>query len=141
MNLIHTLQKHLQRAFQEVFQLELEASSIKLERTLQDFSGDYTLVVFPYVKQSRKSPEQTATLLGEYLLSHQLIAGFNVVKGFLNIELSETEILEFFTQAKQDTSFYKTTIGQGKNVVVEYSSPNTNKPLHLGHIRNNLLGY
>ena len=84
MNLIHTLQKHLQRAFQDVFQLELEASSIKLERTLQDFSGDYTLVVFPYVKQSRKSPEQTATLLGEYLLSQQLIAGFNVVKGFLN---------------------------------------------------------
>lgn len=141
MNLIHTLQKHLQRAFQEVFQLELDASSIKLERTLQDFSGNYTLVVFPYVKQSRKSPEQTATLLGEYLLSHQLIAGFNVVKGFLNIELSENEILDFFTNATQDASFFKTIIGHGKNVVVEYSSPNTNKPLHLGHIRNNLLGY
>ncbi|MCX6188435.1 MAG: arginine--tRNA ligase [Bacteroidetes bacterium] len=141
MNLIQTLQKHLQQAFQEVFQGEVDASVIKLERTLQDFSGDYTLVVFPYVKQTRKSPEQTATLLGEYLLSHRLIARFNVVKGFLNMELTETDLFAFFVDASKDESFFKTTIGTGKSVVVEYSSPNTNKPLHLGHIRNNLLGY
>ena len=141
MNLIAILQAEVSKALKDVFGLEMDASSVKLERTLQDYKGDYTLVVFPYVKLSRKSPEQTATLLGEYLLLNKSIVEFNVVKGFLNLVLDEKSVLGFFSYANEEPQYFKTDIGKGKKVVVEYSSPNTNKPLHLGHIRNNLLGF
>ncbi len=141
MNLISNIQTGIHQALQSAFGIDIDASSIKLERTLQDFKGDFTWVVFPYVKQARKSPEQTALEIGEYLLLHQFISEFNVVKGFLNIVLNESSLLDYFYSARHDASHFKTDFGKGKKVVVEYSSPNTNKPLHLGHIRNNLLGY
>jgi arginyl-tRNA synthetase len=141
MNLITSLQSGISDALKNVFQVELDAAQIKIERTIQDYTGDYTFVVFPYVKQCRKSPEITATMLGEYLLQNNKIAAFNVVKGFLNIVLDEKILLDFFKSASNEASYFKNEDGEGKNVVVEYSSPNTNKPLHLGHVRNNLLGY
>ncbi len=115
----------------------VDAETIKLESTNPDFKGDFTFVCFPYVRLSKKKPEDTAAEIGEALkASIQQVSGFNVVKGFLNIEISDNYWLERFALH---------TLGvKAKNsgkVMVEYSSPNTNKPLHLGHIRNNLLGY
>lgn len=114
---------------------------VKLERTNPDFAGDYTFVVFPLLRLSKSTPEATASAIGDYLKQHApIVSDFNVVKGFLNIVL-KTDIYADFLKAQWDNAaFGQTTLGVGKKVMVEYSSPNTNKPLHLGHVRNNLLG-
>ena len=114
---------------------------IQIQKTRKEFAGDFTLVVFPLLKTSRKGPEQTAQAIGETLAaSTPEISGFNVVKGFLNLSLAPS-----FWAARLDEIMANPAYGQaaptGRTVMVEYSSPNTNKPLHLGHIRNNLLGY
>ncbi len=113
----------------------------QVSKTRKEFDGDYTLVVFPLLKASRKGPEQTAQELGEWLVEHcEEIAEFNVIKGFLNLSLTaEFWTRQFETLADEE----KFGLGEpsGRTIMVEYSSPNTNKPLHLGHIRNNLLGY
>ncbi len=131
------------QAVAQLFQLEITPDKVTLQRTNPQFEGDLSLVVFPYVKVSGKSPEQTAELIGDFLSKHvREIARFNVVKGFLNIVLSDVywlERLAFIT--KQESFGYSAVTEQSPFVMVEYSSPNTNKPLHLGHIRNNLLGY
>lgn len=115
----------------------VDAETIKLESTNPDFKGDFTFVCFPYVRLSKKKPEDTAAEIGEALkASIQQVSGFNVVKGFLNIEISDNYWLERFALHELGVK----AKNSGK-VMVEYSSPNTNKPLHLGHIRNNLLGY
>ena len=114
---------------------------LQVSRTRKEFAGDYTLVTFPLLKISRKNPEATAAELGEWIAQNcSAVKGFNVIKGFLNIELSEDFWLELFSKVAADRTF---GLGAptGRTVMVEYSSPNTNKPLHLGHIRNNLLGY
>ncbi len=119
-----------------------EVSGIKLESTSEDFEGDYTFVVFPYLKQSKKSPEQTAEAIGNYLLENcKLVTRFNVVKGFLNLVIADSFYVDFISQNLSNKTFGQNTHGNGHKVMVEYSSPNTNKPLHLGHVRNNLLGY
>lgn len=114
---------------------------LQIQKTRKEFEGDYTLVVFPLLKASRKSPEATATQIGEYLVANiPEIKAFNVIKGFLNLSLDS----EFWGARFQEIAA-NDTFGQaaptGRTVMIEYSSPNTNKPLHLGHIRNNLLGY
>lgn len=120
---------------------EVTPAQIQIQKTRKEFEGDYTLVTFPLLKLSRKSPEATATEIGEKLvqdIAH--ISGFNVIKGFLNISLSP----EFWRGCFKDiidSNNYGQAASTGKTIMVEYSSPNTNKPLHLGHIRNNLLGY
>ncbi len=115
---------------------------VKLETTRQDFEGDYTFVVFPYIKLSKKNPEQTATEVGEYIISNtQVVSSFNVVKGFLNLVVADNYWSDFLNEHYNNISFGKGIIGSGQKVMVEYSSPNTNKPLHLGHTRNNLLGW
>lgn len=127
----------LQQAFKACFDADVDLNTLKLESTNPDYKGDITFVVFPFLKISKKNPEQTAADLGAYLTEHIAdISGFNVVKGFLNIELSDLFWLN--TIAAASTAI---TTPQSGKVLVEYSSPNTNKPLHLGHIRNNLLGY
>jgi arginyl-tRNA synthetase len=114
---------------------------ISFENTNAKFAGDYTFVVFPYLKHSRKKPEDTAAELGDYLIEHVAeIEDYNVVKGFLNLELSDDYWLEV-AKKRVASGITIPTIGKGQKVVVEYSSPNTNKPLHLGHIRNNVLGF
>ncbi|MDR2813744.1 MAG: arginine--tRNA ligase [Prevotellaceae bacterium] len=113
---------------------------LQLQKTRKEFEGDITLVVFSLATLSGKSPEQTGAEIGEWLLANvPQVEAFNVVKGFLNIKLSKTFWLEQLSQIEKDKSFGYFP-SSGKTVMVEYSSPNTNKPLHLGHIRNNLLG-
>src|SRR5690606_4175264 len=114
---------------------------VTLQETRKEFDGHITIVVFPVTRFSKKSPEQTGAEIGEYL-KQQLpeIAAFNVIKGFLNISLSDAYWIRLM-----NTTLIRPAFGSfpsnGKKLMVEYSSPNTNKPLHLGHIRNNLLGY
>lgn len=114
---------------------------VKLERTNPDFAGDYTFVVFPLLRLSKSTPEATASAIGDYLKQHApIVSDFNVVKGFLNIVLKTDIYADFLKTQWDNAAFGQTTLGVGKKVMVEYSSPNTNKPLHLGHVRNNLLG-
>ncbi|MBR1958614.1 MAG: arginine--tRNA ligase [Tidjanibacter sp.] len=119
----------------------LEGLELQLQKTRKEFEGDYTLVVFPLLKRSRKSPDATATEIGEALAAGcPYVKGYNVIKGFLNIELrADFWLSQFGAMVEADN--YGVAPANGKTVMVEYSSPNTNKPLHLGHIRNNLLGY
>jgi len=124
-------------ALNHLYGAAVEIDSIKLEPTNADFRGDFTFVTFPYLKVSKKNPEQTANEIGEYLNANlNDIESFNVVKGFLNIAFSQNFWIEKFKTIDN----LKASESKGK-VMVEYSSPNTNKPLHLGHVRNNLLGY
>lgn len=120
---------------------EVDPSLVQIQKTRREFEGDYTLVVFPLLKASRKSPEATAAEIGERMVAdYPEVTGFNVIKGFLNLTLSDGFWLERFRRMEQDP-WYGFSQRSGKTFMVEYSSPNTNKPLHLGHIRNNLLGY
>ncbi len=134
------LTSHIIQAFEALYAQQPEG--VKLETTRSDFEGDYTFVVFPYIKISKKNPEQTATEIGEYIISHtKTVSSYNVVKGFLNLVVADHYWSGFLNSEYNNPDFGKSTIGIGQKVMVEYSSPNTNKPLHLGHTRNNLLGW
>ena len=116
-------------------------SQIQIQKTRKEFEGDFTLVVFPLVKMARKSPEAVATEIGEKLVERAFdIASFNVIKGFLNISLTKEFWATRFENLAANEN-YGVAEPTGRTIMIEYSSPNTNKPLHLGHIRNNLLGY
>lgn len=141
MNIQESIHTGIQLAFQNIFNHELPLDLISLAPTRKEFKGTYTFVVFPYLKVSRTTPEATANLIGEYLKENVAeVADFNVVKGFLNLELNNLIWAEVFQKL-----FTNESLGQlpsnGQKVMVEYSSPNTNKPLHLGHLRNNFLGF
>jgi len=124
------------------FQIETVAADLRLERTNPDFPGDFTLVVFPLVRAMKRSPEQCAEVLGQALCNrNELVANFNVVKGFLNLELSGSYWVALLQQMGGDALTLAESKPRGQKVMIEYSSPNTNKPLHLGHVRNNLLGW
>ncbi len=129
------------KAVKALYQTDLNTADINLQPTRKEFEGQVTIVTFPITKVSRKSPEQTGTEIGEFLKNEvKEIAGFNVIKGFLNISLSDDYWLnKFYAEILPDD--FAVAKPNGKKVMVEYSSPNTNKPLHLGHVRNNLLGY
>jgi arginyl-tRNA synthetase len=114
---------------------------VQVQKTRREFAGDYTLVVFPLLKLSRTSPDATATAIGDYLKANNPdVEDYNVIKGFLNISLSAAFWAARFAEIEADPNFGRAQ-ATGRTVMVEYSSPNTNKPLHLGHIRNNLLGW
>lgn len=120
---------------------EQEGEVLQIQKTRKEFEGDFTLVVFPLLRRSRKSPEATATEIGEHIVANNPeVSAFNVIKGFLNISLSADFWAERFAEIRADED-YGQADATGRTVMIEYSSPNTNKPLHLGHIRNNLLGY
>ncbi|WP_454802718.1 arginine--tRNA ligase [Mucilaginibacter phyllosphaerae] len=129
------------KAVKDLYQTDIAAKDVNLQETRKEFEGQVTLVTFPYTKVSRKGPEQTGTEIGEYLKNLlPQIAAFNVVKGFLNIVITDSYWLnELHTDILTDD--FAVAKPNGQKVMVEYSSPNTNKPLHLGHIRNNLLGF
>lgn len=128
-------------AAQALYGASIGAEQIQLQNTRKEFEGDITLVVFPMVKISKKGPEQTAQEVGTFLQSHvELVAGFNVVKGFLNLVISPNYWLDFVQSEGTNTSFGLATPNSKPRVMVEYASPNTNKPLHLGHLRNIFLG-
>lgn len=139
MNLDLQLKLSIQQATQSLFDQPLE--NPQLQPTNPEFEGSFTLVCFPITKISKKKPEETAQLIGEHLVSHsKIVSRFNVVKGFLNLVVSDQAWLDAFTFIYGNKDF-GTVAATGKEIMVEYSSPNTNKPLHLGHLRNNFLGY
>lgn len=137
------LQKAVSSALKSLYNIDAAPESVVLQTTKKEFAGDYTVVVFPYVKQARKSPEMVANELGAAV--KELVAevsDFNVIKGFLNFSVADSYWVSFVGERNGDTAYgLKKPAADAKPVVVEYSSPNTNKPLHLGHIRNNLLGW
>ena len=129
------------KSFKTLYGQEPPAQQVNFQKTRPEFEGDLTVVVFPFGKLAGRNPEQLANEMGaEMMKESSMIAKFNVVKGFLNILISDSFWLDFFRDNHQKESFGRKEVS-GKPVVVEYSSPNTNKPLHLGHIRNNLLGW
>ncbi|RSK31826.1 arginine--tRNA ligase [Hymenobacter metallilatus] len=137
-----TLKAALGAAIQQVFGTEVPAAQLALQPTRKEFAGQFTLVTFPFTKTLGKGPEQIGQAVGEWLVANSpLVAGYNVVKGFLNLEIADAEWLKAFEQLRQQPAGTPVTTEGPRNVVVEYSSPNTNKPLHLGHLRNNFLGY
>jgi arginyl-tRNA synthetase len=130
-------------AIAHCYNQQVEPNLVQLQNTRKEFEGDITLVVFPFVRMSKKSPEQTAAEIGDYLQENVAeIERYNVVKGFLNLVISPEYWVSVLNSASADPNFGITESSESsKLVMVEYSSPNTNKPLHLGHIRNNLLGF
>lgn len=129
-------------AAKELFGSDLSENQIQVQKTRKEFAGDATMVVFPLTKMSGKSPEQTGQLIGEYLVKNvSEISDFNVVKGFLNLSFSQDFWLRFLKNALENARFGFGAPDSLPRVIVEYSSPNTNKPLHLGHCRNIFLGY
>ena len=119
----------------------VDPAQLQIQKTRKEFEGDYTLVTFPLLKMSRKSPEATATQIGEHIVANcEQVSSFNVIKGFLNLQLAPSFWADRFAAAVEDENFGYAE-PTNRTIMIEYSSPNTNKPLHLGHIRNNLLGY
>ncbi len=133
-----SLEQNISKALNELYSVQVEP---ELQETRKEFDGDVTLVVFPFVRAAKKKPEEVAEELGNKLLELSAIADFNVVKGFLNLTLDRSVYVDQFKTFASDPHFGLPTPGSKGAYIVEYSSPNTNKPLHLGHIRNNLLGY
>ena len=141
MTIQDTLADKVKEAVKHLHNIELE--NVEFQATRKEFEGDVTVVVFPMLRQVKTNPVQLGEAIGKYLEENvEEVAGFNVVKGFLNIVLSDAYFLKFFNVMKDDEHYGSiSTNEQSPKIMVEYSSPNTNKPLHLGHIRNNLLGY
>ncbi|NRB58433.1 MAG: arginine--tRNA ligase [Winogradskyella sp.] len=140
MKLQSTLELHVKEAVSTLFKAELE--SVEFQATRKEFAGDITVVVFPLLRVVKGNPAVIGEQIGQYLQDNvALVKGFNVVKGFLNIEIDDSYYVDFFNSIKDNESYGFANVKGDKAVMVEYSSPNTNKPLHLGHVRNVLLGY
>ena len=139
MTLQATLEIHIKKAISQLYKVDLE--SVEFQATRKEFEGDITVVVFPMLRVVKGNPLQIGQSIGEFLIANvEEVIRFNVVKGFLNVVLSDAYFLNFFKETSDYSKFGKVT-GEEETIMVEYSSPNTNKPLHLGHIRNILLGY
>ena len=135
------LAKHIQGAFKDLFDVELGIEEVSFQPTRKEFVGSHTFVTFPFGRQTKLKPHETAEKIGQHLMSNaNILKSYNVLKGFLNLELSD-EIWLDIVKAIASTKDYGKWKLNGQKVMVEYSSPNTNKPLHLGHLRNNFLGY
>jgi arginyl-tRNA synthetase len=142
MTIQQKLQQATAKAIANLYQQSIQPADIQVQETRKEFAGDYTIVVFPLLKLSKKNPQQTAEELGNYLAENiSDITSYEIVKGFLNLSLSDGFWMEFLRSLTFERADFWEQTNDVKNIMVEYSSPNTNKPLHLGHIRNNLLGY
>ena len=143
MNIEALISKAAQEAVKALYGMDATEKMVQLQKTRSEFEGNLTLVVFPFVKAAKKSPEQTAQEIGEYLQANCVaVEKFNVVKGFLNLSVGDGAWLNLLEAIDQDETFgMKQATDDSPLVMIEYSSPNTNKPLHLGHVRNNLLGW
>jgi arginyl-tRNA synthetase len=137
------IREQIVEAIEKCYQQKIESSLVQLQNTRKEFDGDITIVVFPFVRMSKKSPEQTASEIGDYLQQNVTeVSSYNVVKGFLNLVISADYWISILNSVTSSEKYGITEPTESsKLVMVEYSSPNTNKPLHLGHIRNNLLGF
>ena len=133
------VRENIKIALNKIFRFE--TNNIELQQTKKEFEGDITLVVFPFVKELKMNPKEIAEKIGDYLVEINSIVSYNVVSGFLNLAISDNHYLDFFNSVKDISDYGFSDTITDEAVMVEYSSPNTNKPLHLGHIRNNLLGY
>lgn len=134
--------KHTKEAVKSLYGAEINDNMVSLQNTRSDVEGDITIVVFPFLRMSKKGPEQTAEDLGNYLVEHMdEVSSFSVIKGFLNLIISDKFWTNFFNTERRNSEFGYVDAKDDAPFVIEYSSPNTNKPLHLGHIRNNLLGW
>ncbi len=143
MNIEALISQAAGEAVKALYGMDASEKMLQLQKTRSEFEGNLTLVVFPFVKAAKKSPEQTAQEIGQYLVDHcDAISKFNVVKGFLNLSIADTAWLQLLAAIDQDAHYGERPAHEGSPLVmIEYSSPNTNKPLHLGHVRNNLLGW
>ena len=140
MTIQETLSQHVKTAFSHLYQTELD--TVEFQSTRKDFEGDITVVTFPMLRLVKMNPAKLGEDLGHYLVQHVAeVKDFNVVKGFLNLVIADAFYLDFFNRIKDNTTYGFVHDLDEKAVMVEYSSPNTNKPLHLGHVRNVLLGY
>lgn len=137
------LKEKISEAIKVLFNHDVNDDLVQVQETRKDFKGDFTLVVFPLLRFSKNTPEKTGEMIGEYLVRNfPAVSGFNVIKGFLNLEVSNSWWIDYFrTVATGTDALAQARVERPETILVEYSSPNTNKPLHLGHIRNNLLGY
>ena len=137
------LKEKIKEAVKIIYNSEVKDDLIQIQETRKDFKGDFTLIVFPLLRFSKNTPEKTGETIGLYLKDNfTAVSGFNVIKGFLNLEISDTWWVEYFKKiAAEKTHLENCKVLHPETILVEYSSPNTNKPLHLGHIRNNLLGF
>jgi arginyl-tRNA synthetase len=137
------LKEKIKEAVKSIYNSEVKDDLIQIQETRKDFNGDFTLIVFPLLRFSKNTPEKTGETIGNYLVSNfPAVSGFNVIKGFLNLEISDAWWVEFFRKLITEKSHLEDCqVPDPETILVEYSSPNTNKPLHLGHIRNNLLGF
>ena len=137
------LKEKIKEAVKSAYNSEVKDDLIQIQETRKDFRGDFTLVVFPLLRFSKNTPEKTGETIGQYLIDNfPSVSGFNVIKGFLNLEISDTWWISYFRKlASEGNHLENCQVSERETILVEYSSPNTNKPLHLGHIRNNLLGF
>ncbi len=137
------LKKAVLNAVGKLYEQTPDEKLIQIQKTRKDFDGDFTLVVFPLLRISKKPPEKTAEELGKYLKNKiEHISEYNVIKGFLNFSIDKIFWISYLNTVAQDDNYgFIKNKENPKTILIEYSSPNTNKPLHLGHIRNNLLGY
>ena len=143
MNIEQRLIASVMNGVKALYGQEVPEKMVQLQKTKKEFEGHLTLVVFPFLRMSKKGPEQTAQEIGEYLKANEpMIAGYNVIKGFLNLSIASTAWIELLNAIQADKNYGITAATENSPLVmIEYSSPNTNKPLHLGHVRNNLLGH
>ena len=136
------LTQQVLEAVKACYGVELTEKDVQLQETRKEFAGDLTVVVFPFTRYSRKSPEETAKELGEYLKQNiEEVETYNVIKGFLNVVISSAYWIEVLNDVAKEEKYGYAKVPSGKTYMIEYSSPNTNKPLHLGHIRNNFMGW
>ncbi len=144
MSIENKITKSVADAVKSLYGIETNEESIQIQKTRSEFEGDLTVVIFPFVKAARKSPEQVGNEIGEYLTASVsgTVTKFNVIKGFLNLSINQNQWVDIINNIDNDNNFgIRTADENAPLMMIEYSSPNTNKPLHLGHIRNNLLGY
>jgi arginyl-tRNA synthetase len=143
MNIEQQISNAAQAAIKALYGQDVPEKMVQLQKTRSEFEGNLTLVVFPFLKASKKKPEETAQEIGEYLAAHcEAVAAYNVVKGFLNLVVAPAAWIALLNAINADEKFgEKQATDDSQLVMIEYSSPNTNKPLHLGHVRNNLLGW
>src|SRR5271168_2236651 len=142
MSIVNRIQKVTTESLSALFSQPFTEKDFQINKTKPEFEGDYTIVLFSLIKQLKKSPEVLGNELGEYLVKNNsaLFSSYNIIKGFLNLTVTDNYWIHFLEENYRNDSFGKKELN-GKKVMVEYSSPNTNKPLHLGHLRNNFLGW
>jgi arginyl-tRNA synthetase len=141
MSLIQEIKVHAAKVLNEIYKVEFPIESVQVNDTKPEFVGDYTIVTFPFTKQTKQKPEEVAELLGAALVAKNTIfTSYNVIKGFLNLEIKDAYFNDFL-EANYTNATFGQSASNGQKVMIEYSSPNTNKPLHFGHLRNIFLGY